>query len=151
MQRILNNSKAFQDAKKKAWKIEPKLHTRYSKLNKAAEGKVKEFIDQEALETLETEEDCYHKCELCSVVTRRQGMIHCSHGKKWYHATCFPMAFKYSLKQVFIICQTCIIEMYHEIRTHVFMQPTTSSFNYSKLSSIFSVNIDFSLANEMYG
>ena len=54
----MKNSKALQDAKKKAWNTEPKLHTRYSKLNKAAEGKAKEFIEQEALETLETEEDC---------------------------------------------------------------------------------------------
>ena len=106
VQRIPKNSKAFQDAKKKAWKTESKLHTRYSKLNEAAEGKAKEFIEQEALETLETEEDCYYKCEFCSVVTRRQGMIHCSHCKKWYHATCFLMAFEYSLKQVFITCRT---------------------------------------------
>ena len=45
---------------------------RYSKPNNAAEGKAKEFIQPEALETLETEEDCYCKCEFCSVVTRRQ-------------------------------------------------------------------------------
>ena len=84
-------------------------------------------------------------------VTRRQGMIHCLHCKKWYHATCFPMAFEYSLKQVFIICRTCLIEMNHEICTHIFMQPTTSSLNYSKLSRIFNANIDFSLASKMYG
>ena len=77
-------------------------------------------------------------------------MIHCSHCKKWYHATCFPLAFKYSIKQVFVICRTCLIEMYHEICTHVFMQPTTSSLNYSKLSSIFNANIDFSLVSKMY-
>ena len=82
VQRISKNSKAFQDAKKKAWKTESKLHTIYSKLNKATEGKAKEFIEQETLETLEIEEDSYYKCELCSVVTRRQGMIHCSHCKK---------------------------------------------------------------------
>ena len=64
-QRISKNSKAFQDAKKKAWKTESKLHTRYSKLDKAAEGKAKEFIKQGALETLETEEDCYYKYEFC--------------------------------------------------------------------------------------
>ena len=38
VQKILKNSKAFQDAKK--------LRKRYSKLNKAAEAKVKEFIEQ---------------------------------------------------------------------------------------------------------
>ena len=151
VQRIPKNSKAFQDAKKKAWKTESKLHTRYSKINKAAEGKAKKFIEQEALENLETEEDGYYKCEFCSVVTKRPGLIHCSHCKKWYHATCFPMAFEYSLKQAFIICRTCLIEMYHEICTHIFMQPTTPSLNYSKLSSISNANIDFSLANKMYG
>ena len=104
VQRIQKNRKAFQDAKKKGWKTESKLHTRYSKLSKAAEGKAKEFIEQEALETLETEEDCYYKCEFCSIVTRRHRMIHCSHCKKWYHATCFPMAFECSLEQVFILC-----------------------------------------------
>ena len=74
VQKILKNSKAFQDAKK--------LRKRYSKLNKAAEAKVKEFIEQQALETLETKEDCSYKCEFCSVVTRHQGMIHCSHCKQ---------------------------------------------------------------------
>ena len=151
VQRIPQNSKAFQDAKKKAWKTESKLHTRYSKINKAAERKAKKFLEQEALENLETEEDGYYKCEFCSIVTKRPGLIHCSHGKKWYHATCFPMAFEYSLKQTFIICQTCLIERYHEICTHIFMQPTAPSLNYSKLSSISNANIDFSLANKMYG
>ena len=74
VQKILKNGKAFQDAKK--------LRKRYSKLNKAAEAKVKEFIEQQALETLATKEDCYYKCEFCSVVTRHQGMIHCSHCKQ---------------------------------------------------------------------
>ena len=147
VQRIPKNSKAFQDAKNKAWKRESKLHTRYSKINKAAEGKAKKFIEQEALENLETEEDGYYKCEFCSVVTKCPGLIHCSH---WYH-TCFPMAFEYSLKQVFIICRTCLIEMYHEICTHIFMQQTTPSLNYSRLSSISNVNVDSSLANKMYG
>ena len=54
VQRISKNSKALQDGKKKAQKTESKLHTRYSELNKPAEGKGKEFIEQEALETLET-------------------------------------------------------------------------------------------------
>ena len=40
--------------------------------------------------------------------------------------------------------------MYHEICTHVFMQPTSSSLNYSKLSSIFNVNIDFFHINKMF-
>ena len=53
------NSETFQDAKKKAWKTESKLHKRYSKLNKAAKEKAKEFIAQQALETLEIEENCY--------------------------------------------------------------------------------------------
>ena len=104
-------AKVLQDAKKKAWETESKLHTRYSKLNKAAEGNAKEFIEQDALETLEIEEDCYHKCGIYSVATSCQGMMHCSHCKKWYHPTCFPMAFEYSLKQVFIIYRTCLIEM----------------------------------------
>ena len=78
-------------------------------------------------------------------------MIHCLHCKKWYHATCFPLAFEYSIKQVFIICRTCLIGMYHEICRHIFLQPTTSSLNHSKLSSIFNANIDFSLVNKMYG
>ena len=77
-------------------------------------------------------------------------MIHCSHCKKRYHATCFSMVFEYSLKQMFIICWTCLIEMYHKICTHIFMQSATSSLNYSKLSSIFNANIDFPLANKMY-
>ena len=141
----------FQEAKKKAWKTESKLHTKYCTLNKAAEGKPKVFIKQEALETLEAENHCYYKCEFCSVVTRRQGMIHYSHCKKWYHATCFPIAFEYSLKQVFIICGTCLMEIYHDICTLVFMQPKTWSLNYLKLSSIFNANIDFSLTNKMYG
>ena len=121
------------------------------KIQLTAEGKAKELTEQQALETLETEEDCFCKREFCSVVTRRLGMIHSSHCKKWYHATCFPMAFEYSLKQVFIIYRTCLIEMYHKILTHVFMQPTTSSLNCSKLSSIFNANIDFSLTSKMYG
>ena len=57
--------------KKKAWKAEQKLHTRYSNFNTAAEGKAKYFIEQEALETLETEEDCYYKCKFC-LVTKHQ-------------------------------------------------------------------------------
>ena len=65
VQRISKNSTVSLDAKKKAWKTESKLHTRYSKLNKAAEGKAKKFIEQEALETLETDEDCYYKYEFC--------------------------------------------------------------------------------------
>ena len=40
------------------------------------------------------------------------------------------------------------LEMYHEICTHIFMQPIFS--NYSKLSSIFNANIDFFLTNKMY-
>ena len=75
----------------------------------------KEVIEQEASETLETEGDCYYECEFHSVVIRRQEMIHCSHCVKWYHATCFPMAFEYALKQLFIICRTCVIEIYHKI------------------------------------
>ena len=63
----------------------------------------KEFIEKEASETLETEEDSYYECEFCSVVIRRQEIIQCLHCVKWYHATYFPMAFEYSLKQVFII------------------------------------------------
>ena len=51
-------------------------------LIKKAEANAKEFIEQEALETLETEKDCYYKCEFYLVVTRRQRMIHCSHCKK---------------------------------------------------------------------
>ena len=71
VQKISKNSKAFQDAKKILEnRIEVTL--RYSKPNNAAEGNAKEFIQPEALETLETEEDCYCKCEFCSVVTRRQ-------------------------------------------------------------------------------
>ena len=62
VQKISKNSEAFQDAKKKAWKTESKLHKRYSKLNKAAKEKAKEFIAQQALETLETEENCSYKC-----------------------------------------------------------------------------------------
>ena len=110
----------------------------------------KEFIEQEASETLETEEDCYYECEFYSVVIRRQEMIHCSHCVKWYHAACFPMAFEYVLKQLFIICRTCVIEIYHENCTHVFTQPTILSLNYSKLSSFFNANIDFFLTNRMY-
>ena len=102
VQRISKNSKAFQDAKRKLGKQNGCV-TRYSKLNEAAEGKAKEFIEPEVLETLETEEDCYYKCEFYSVVARPQGMIHCLHCKKWYHARCFPMAFEYSPKQVFFI------------------------------------------------
>ena len=70
--------------------------------------------------------------------------------QKWYHATCFPMAFEYYLKQVFIICRTCLIEIYHKTCT-CFMQPTTLSLNHSKLSSIFNVNINFSHTNKMNG
>ena len=72
---------------------------------------MKEFIGKEALEILETEEDCCYKCEFCSIATRCQGMIHFFALLKWFHAICFPMAFEYSIKQVFIICQTCLIEM----------------------------------------
>ena len=115
VQNISKNSEAFRGAKMKAWKAESKLRTRYGKLNKAAEGKAKKVIEQRAFETLEIEEDCYYKCEFCSITAKRQVMIHCLHYKNWYDATCFPMAFKYSLTQIFIICQTCLIEMYQEI------------------------------------
>ena len=42
---------------------------------------MKEFIEKEALEILESEEDCCYKCEFCSIATRCQGMIHFSHCK----------------------------------------------------------------------
>ena len=70
--------------------------------------------------------------------------------QKWYHATCFPMVFEYYLKQVFIICRTCLIKIYRKICTR-FMQPTTLSLNHSKLSSIFNANINFSHTNKMNG
>ena len=72
---------------------------------------MKEFIEKEALEILESDEDCYYKFEFRSIVTRCQGMIHFSHYKKWLHATCFSMAFEYSIKQLFIICRAYLIEM----------------------------------------
>ena len=49
VQKILKNSKAFQDVKKEAWKTDSKLHTRYYKRNQAAEGKQKKLLSKKHL------------------------------------------------------------------------------------------------------
>ena len=41
-------------------------------------------------------------------------MVNCSNCKFWHHDCCLPTSFDLSLKQPYLVCSTCITELFHE-------------------------------------
>ena len=53
-------------------------------------------------------------CEKCKSSSKKQGKVHCSNCKFWYHDCCSPTSFDLSLKQPYLVCSNSITELFHE-------------------------------------
>ena len=115
---ISKSSKTFKNIKKKYWKDEIKSNKSYNDVEKSASRKAKEQLQQKKVNDNTYEKNDSpngsHMCEKCKSSSKRQGMVHCSICKFWYHDCCFPTSFDLSLKQPYLVCSNCITELFHE-------------------------------------
>ena len=104
--------------KKEYWKDEIKSNKIYKDVEKTGSRKAKEHLQQEKVNYNTYKENdspnSSYMCEKCKSSSSRQGMVHCSNCKFWYHDCCFPTSFDLSLKQPYLVCSNCITELLHE-------------------------------------
>ena len=116
--KISKSSKIFKKYSKKYWKNEIKSNKSYNDVEKTASRKAKEHLQLEKAHYNTYEEsdspNGFYICEKCKSSSKRQGMVHCSNCKFWYHDCCFPASFDLPLKQPYLVCSNCITELFHE-------------------------------------
>ena len=119
--KVSKSSKIFKKLKKKKktnWRDKIKSSKSCNDVEKAASSKTKEHLQQEKVNYDTYEENDSpngsYICEKCKSSLKRQGMVHCSNCKFWYHECCFPKSFDLSLKQPYLVCSDCITELFHE-------------------------------------
>ena len=118
--KVSKSNKAFKNTekkKKKYWNDEIKSNKSYNDVEKTASREAKEHFHQEKVNYGTYKENDSpngsYKCEKCKSSSKRQGMVHCSNCKFWYHDCCFPTSFDLSLKQPYLVCSNCITELFH--------------------------------------
>ena len=118
--KISKSSKTFKNIKKKKKyrKDEIKSNKSYNDVEKTASRKAKEQLHQKKVNDNTYEKNDSpngsYMCEKCKSSSKRQGMVHCSNCKFWYHDCCLPTSFDLSSKQPYLVCLNCIIELFHE-------------------------------------
>ena len=116
--KVSKSSKIFKNIFKKYQKDEIKSNKSYNDAEKTVSRKAKEHLQQEKVNYDTYEENDSpsgsYICEKCRSSSKRQGMVHCSNCKFWYHDCCFLTSFDLSLKQPHLVCSNCVTELFHE-------------------------------------